>query len=526
MNRKYFFCVILLLLSSCEKKESVKNYIYIIGDGMGPQQLGLLWSYAKYAASSPYSDKETWSEKMIKESRMTLSLTNAYHVLTTDSAASATQMASGKKTRPEIVGADYQGDSVESILEIAKSKGLKTGLVSDTRMTHATPAGFGAHEVHRKMENEIASDLIENKIDVLFSGGIRHWIPKDIKKERNHFEELKVKTFNRFKIKSKRKDNRNLLKEAEEVGYQVALSKSDLKKIKMTPVLGLFSFGSMPSGIAEERHENPNIPRLEELTKKALSLLENKNGFFLMVEAGQIDYASHNNDAGALLHEMLKFDQVVQTVYSWAKEREDTVVIITADHETGGFGMSYSSFEIPKPIPLEGNIFKGKDYQPRFQFGKMDQLDLMAKQTKTLEEIYQSWVNLKKKDQTVSYLKKIIFESTGLLLKNEELKSILKREKNNYFYEGHPTLGGKTYPQVNHLKEYYVYGEETFKNLMGHALAKYQGVTWATGTHTHTPVPLIVWGPSRIKDQFKSISHTTVWGKQMIEILKNQMSGS
>lgn len=121
----------------------------IIGDGMGPQQVGLLLAYAKQAPNSVITDGNTTFDRIAANGRIGLSMTHANNNLVVDSAASATQLATGQSAGAEMIGVDKDGNSAESILEKAKKLGKSTGLVSDTRITHATPAGFAAHQSHR-----------------------------------------------------------------------------------------------------------------------------------------------------------------------------------------------------------------------------------------------------------------------------------------------------------------------------------------------------------------------------------------
>ncbi len=143
----------------------------MIGDGMGPQQVGLLETYAKHAPNSVYKGESTALYKLAQEGVIGSSLTNPEDAIVVDSACSATMLATGIPTASEVIGIDSQGNHVETILEKAKSKGKATGLVSDTRMTHATPAAFAAHQPHRSLENSIAADMLETGVDVMMSGG-------------------------------------------------------------------------------------------------------------------------------------------------------------------------------------------------------------------------------------------------------------------------------------------------------------------------------------------------------------------
>jgi len=226
-----------------------KNVIMIIGDGMGPQQVGLLLSYARQAPNSVIKDRTTAFDRISSNGLMSISMTNANNVLVTDSAASATQLATGKYSGSEMIGADKDGNTAESILEKAKKVGKSTGLVSDTRITHATPAGFAAHQSHRSKENAIAVDMLENDVDVMLSGGLRYWIPKEANdKQSTVRKELEQLTEGTVRIKSKRKDSRNLIREAQQQDYALAFNRSQMDKAE-GKILGLFAYSALPDGI-------------------------------------------------------------------------------------------------------------------------------------------------------------------------------------------------------------------------------------------------------------------------------------
>ncbi len=164
-------------------------------------------------------------------------------------------------------------------------------------------------------------------------------IPKSTNDKGDTYKQLEKLTQGDVYLKSKRKDERNLLTEAQQQGYSLAFNRDMLENAKGEKVLGLFAYSGMNDGIAYSHSKNDpkrTQPSLKEMTEKALDVLsKDKDGFFLMVEGGQIDWAGHSNDAGTMLHELIKFDEAVNSVYEWAKGREDTLVIVTADHETG-----------------------------------------------------------------------------------------------------------------------------------------------------------------------------------------------
>ncbi len=358
--KKTLIALSLGLASSLSFAQSpVKNIILMIGDGMGPGQMGLLEEYARKAPHSIYQGRDTALKTLVDNGVLGMSLHSPADALVVDSACSASHLASGLDAPSEAIGLDSNGDPVETVLEIAQRQGKATGLVSDTRLTHATPAAFAAHQPHRSLESKIAEDMLANRVDVMLSGGLRYWIPESVNNQGELYQQLVQQTGGNIKIKSKRNDQKNLLTEAQNAGYSVVHTRKTLSESKGDKVLGLFAYSGMQDGITYSQTKDSaerTMPSLKEMTIKALDVLaQDPQGFFLMVEGGQIDWAGHNNDAATMLHEMLKFDETVGYVYDWVKEHNDTLLVVTADHETGGFGFSYSRANTPKAQKLSGS---------------------------------------------------------------------------------------------------------------------------------------------------------------------------
>jgi len=266
----------------------IRNVILLIGDGMGPQHLGLLMSYANLAPDSQVPERMAALEQMARQGAVAIVRTEPYGALVADSASAATQLATGHRARSEMIGINYLGDRVPTVVEIAKQQGKATGIVSDTRITHATPAAFAAHQRHRTMENEIAVDLLENGVDVLLSGGLRNWLPKAVNKQGSAAQMAAVQmTMGQFEVSSRRQDNRNLLVEARG-DYQLVFDRFALAKLNQGRVLGLFADSEMMDAIAERRATalgERGQPTLAEMADKSLELLsQDPEGFFLMVE--------------------------------------------------------------------------------------------------------------------------------------------------------------------------------------------------------------------------------------------------
>jgi len=505
----------------------IKNVIMMIGDGMGPQQVGLLQDFATHSKTDIYKNRETALKLFANSGQVAFSSTTPVGGLVVDSACSATQLATGKPALSEVVGLDIDGNSTETILEMAKAAGKSTGLISDTRITHATPAAFASHQAHRSMENEIAVDMLENNVDVMLGGGLRYWIPQGSSNASADLVTLIDEPT--VKIKSKRKDDRNLLTQAQTAGYELAFNADQLDAVEGGKVLGLFSYSAMLDGIsytACKKTDSCIQPSLADMTTKALDILsKDEDGFFLMIEGGQIDWAAHNNDAGDMLHQLLKFDESIQAVYDWVEDRNDTLVVITADHETGGFSFSYSRKDIPEAdMSIVGDAFveANRDYKPNFNFANPDLLDKLYAQKKDFYNIwYQAGGDLGDVEPTSVDLLNAINGNTEFTITQADADRILEHEVNEYQEADHKYLAATEFPKVDDFEEFYVYGEEVHLNLIGRALAKHQNTVWSTGTHTHTPVQVIAWGPKEAQQRFNGLMNHVEVGAQLIEAMKN-----
>ena len=462
----------------------VKNVILLIGDGMGPQQIALGVAYSKHV-----SKNELNIYRLMQSGEVGAVMPEGGTNLVIDSACSATQLATGQSCRPEMLGLDMNANRVETILERAKASGKSVGLVSDTRLTHATPAAFASHVAHRRFENEIAEQLLNSNTDVLLSGGLRHFVPKDTEVAKKFGVKLDSRDFR--KLKSKRVDDTNLLAVAKEKGYELLFNSADLRASKKSKLLGLFASSGMPDAIEMLRRKKSGsrtMPSLEEMTAKSIEVLSrNPEGFFLMIEAGQIDWAGHENDAGRMLHEMLRFDEAIGAAYRWAKERDDTLIVVTADHETGSFGFSYSAKDIPESEQLKRGFFDSIRYQPRYNFGRRENLKKLYSQSRSLLAIVREFEKLKENDRSPERLALMVNQHTAYKLSVDDARDVLKTEPNKFFVHGHSKLGKRKAPIVRDFTAFFPYLENNRINLIARALADQQDVVWGTGTHTSVP---------------------------------------
>ncbi|MNH84990.1 Alkaline phosphatase 4 precursor [compost metagenome] len=305
--------------------QQAKNVILFVGDGMGAAAreairlatVGLKGNLAM--DSMPYSG---------------LIHTSSTSVVT-DSAASATAYASGVKTYNGAIGMDANKKSVKTILEYAKDAGKSTGIVTTSQVTDATGAAFASHVEDRKEQSQIALQyLTKSKVDVLLGGGEDFWFPAG---EAGAFKDEPAEDPSE---KSKGTQG-NLVSKAKQLGYSYVTNKSDMQKAKGGKVLGLFANEEMFQQNEEGKGDlyNP-VVSLPEMTKKAIDTLSsNKKGFFLMVEEEGTDEMAHENNAALTIKAGQELDKSVQVAKDFAKKNPDTLVLVLADHETGGFSI-------------------------------------------------------------------------------------------------------------------------------------------------------------------------------------------
>ncbi|MFX0185064.1 MAG: alkaline phosphatase [Candidatus Hodarchaeota archaeon] len=235
----------------------------------------------------------------------------------TDSAAAATAIATGQKTSNRILSLAPTGQSLETLLEYASTLKKNVGLVSTTEVTHATPAAFYAHVMSRYNYSEITRQLVDDAdIEVIMGGG------KDM------FTSNQISTF-------------------ENKGYTLIENRSQMAHIDKGKILGLFASGPLPY---DKDRDRDIIPSLSEMTSKTLAILsQDPDGFFLVVEGGQIDWACHANNAENAALETIEFDKAVEVAKNFIVQNENILLIVTADHETGGLTVNSNTLNETLP---------------------------------------------------------------------------------------------------------------------------------------------------------------------------------
>ncbi|WP_335871717.1 alkaline phosphatase [Bacillus sp. 2205SS5-2] len=418
---------------STTKNRQLKNIIFMIGDGMGVSYITAL----RYLNDNPETVEmePTALDPYLVGLQTTYSDDEKENI--TDSAAAATAMSAGVKTYNNAIAVDKDKLQVKTVLEQAKEYGMATGIVSTSEITHATPASFGAHEEKRKSQNAIADDFYdelvngEHKIDVMLGGGT------------DFFD----------------REDRNLIEMFQKDGYSYVTTAQELKKNKSKQILGLFAEDGMDKMIDRDEKQ----PSLAVLTESAIDRLkEDKDGFFLMIEGSEIDWAGHDNDVVAAMSEMKDFEKAFERVEEFAEENGETLVIVTADHSTGGFSIGAKGDYNWDPDPI-----KAAKRSP----------DFMAR-----------------KIVTGSSVSETLAQYIDLELTQKEINSVKEAAANG--------------------------SEKAVDDSIEEIFNKRSGSGWTTTVHTGEDVPVYAFGPE--KEKFVGLIDNTDQAKFIFRILENK----
>jgi len=429
---------LLLVFATATVGAQAKNVILLVGDGMGYSQF---WGAQLY--SKNILGKDLRMIEVMKAGNTAYLVNDTADSFVTESAAAAGQIATGERMFARALSMKEDGKTpVPTILEMAKSqKNMACGLVTTSGITDATPAAFATHVSHRSNEEEVATQLLTSNVEVLMGGRKQFFLPESVKGGR-------------------RKDGRNLIEEASRLGYRVVETASQLKNVSESKVLGLFNMANMSYEIDRKTTQEPSLAEMTEVALRILS--RNPNGFFAMIEGGRIDHASHRNDVAATIQDVIAFDEAVGVAIDFAKSHPGTLVIVTADHETGG-------------MTLIGHSKTSKEYVG---------IDLkqVGNQNLSFELLVKEWG----KNPTPATIKESVKKATGIELTDQEAQfvaadTIKKADPYNYSYD--------------------------YLHSLAFVLRPYFRVGFASQTHTASPLFACAMGPG--SERVRGLLHNT-----------------
>jgi alkaline phosphatase len=423
-----YLCVLLVPVAALA---APKNIIFMIGDGMGPAYLSA-HRYFNDDKSTP-TVENTVFDSLWRGMASTYPDDDTY---VTDSAAAATALATGSKTFNGAIAVNHQHVPIGTMLQLAKRLGKANGIVASSQINHATPASFLAHNSNRRNYNEIADMYLDYKInnmpvaDVMFGGGTDYFIRED----------------------------RNLVNEFKQLGFHYADSWSQVAALTTTPALALLADIALPVALDSKQ---PN--QLATLTEKALQLLTPaKKGFVLMVEGSLIDWCGHDNDIACAMAEMNDFASAVKVAKAYVDKHPDTLLVITADHETGGLSLGAGTQYLWLPE--------------------------VVRQVKASSRIIAQHIIAA--DSAPAALA-MWTELTAIALNEEEQQALLTARAQ---------------------------GETNLRELSNKLIAKYSYTGWTTRVHTAVDVAVMAYG--KWQDDFVGFQDNTQIAKQLIHYIQ------
>lgn len=379
MKRILMLFVLIPFLFSCGKQEEKKEvktpkYVfYFIGDGYGPVQAHLAEIYMAEIKGKMLPDTLFMNRFPVHGSYTTY----AGNRFITGSAAAGTALASGNKTSINTIcmSGDHAHD-FESLAEMSRDRGMKVGVVTSVSIDHATPAVFYAHQPLRSEYYEIALQLPKSGFNYFAGGGFKDPYGKNVNKKADAMANMGIGKNNEGTVDT---GLLSAYKVAEDAGYRFVNTKEGFAKLKSGDDK-IVVFDPKPAGgnslpyVLDQTEENFT---LVDFTRKGIELLENPNGFFLMVEGGKIDWACHANDAATAVHEVLQFDDAVKVAYEfYEKHPDETLIVISSDHETGGLSLGNaltkydSNYALLENQKISGEAFTKKMEEYKAKKGK------------------------------------------------------------------------------------------------------------------------------------------------------------
>ena len=449
--KKSLLSLAFVLAALAAVAEKPRNIILFIGDGMSVPQRMIADEFSRKLGKGPLA------MNALEYSAVTR--TCSFDSLVTDSAAAATAIACGEKTRNHYSGVDPDGKPVYSCAVAAHKAGKKVGICSNVTITHATPAGFYAHRSNRGDAYGIAVDLVNSGFDFFAGGGL----DVNAGASKNHPDYAKYG---------------DAYENAWKHGYRKVSTRAEFLALKPADGKILTRFTNGPLESAINVTPETDQPTVAEITKKAIEMLRCRQGFFLMVEGGRIDWAGHSNDAGTNLRDVLALDEAVKVALAFQKKEPDTLVIVTGDHETGGMSMGFADT------------------------GYALYMDRLAGQTMSIERFESRVSAMFEQNANVTFddMKGLVSEAFGLKFTGEpgvEMNDPMRLHR----------------PEVAELKKAFDHDVEFHRHKVGEnpaydgekrylfggacrlVLSHKCGIGWTSGAHTAMPVLTTATGP-------------------------------
>lgn len=434
-----------------------KNIIIMFADGAAPAQ----WDFGKYSSRVLRQRPFVSTDVVFRDGVLGLIATSPHGAYVTDSAAAASAMSTGYKASNFTISVTPDGKLPPTVMEAARAAGKRIGLVTTATIYDATPAAFGVHSALRGDFQGLVDQYLALEPDVLMGGGAEYFLPEGA-------------------AGGKRKDGKDIVAAFRAKGYAVARNTAALKAATGARLLGLFADDDMDFELDRDPVKEPTTAEMAAAALRALSQ-GSPNGFVLLVENENVDTAGHHNDAASLMRALWAFDDAVGVALEFQRSNPETLVIVTGDHETGGFSPTYALKDL-------SSLARGN----RFYTGD-EHLRMLGGIRMSLNRVHEK---LGKKP-TGDVLDRLLAEHfPGFRLDSDLRELILKQQ-----------TPGRNYTYVT-------------QNTLGQMVARQTGYYW--GTSGHTPEPAVVGALGPGAELFRGYQDNTDFGKHLHRLIQGK----
>lgn len=444
-----------------------KNIIILFADGTTASQ----YEFGRYSSLLLRRKPFAITDIVMKKGRVQLMRTESANYFVTDSAAAASAMSTGYKVNNGVISVLPDGQKPLTLMQFAKNNGKQIGLISTAPIYDASPAAFSVHAKSRRDSEEIVSQYLELLPEVLLGGGSNYFLPNSLQG-------------------GKRQDGINVVDAFKAKGYQYVDTPAELEKTTSTKLLGLFADEDIDYEIERNPQEMPSLATMLSASLRALNAKKGGDkGFVIFAENENTDSAGHNNDVAALMRDLWAFDDAVKVALQFQKDYPNTLMVVTGDHETGGFSPTYGRKNFS---PAGANNYQNVGL---LQLQQIELYKISLNEFSTKFKAKAKQVN--SKEELNSYLDiQIIDNFPGLVLEDDLREKIL--------------VQGQLEPNSNYLPG----------NILALAIARQTGFYWGTSGHTPAPITVSAIGPGA--EIFKGFDDNTTFAKKLRELIKRK----
>jgi len=437
--------------------QSPKNIIIMFADGAAATQ----WDFGRYSSKVLRQQPFVTTDVVFKEGALGALITSPSNAYATDSAAAGSAMSTGFKVNIGALSVTPDGKPVSTVMELAKAKGKRIGMVTTATVYDATPAAFSLHAKSRRDYQALVDQYLALEPDVLMGGGADYFLQKGVPG-------------------GKRKDGQDIIAAFRAKGYRIVRNTSELKTATGAKLLGLFADEDMDFEIDRDPAKEPSTAEMAAAALKALSQAS-PNGFVLLVENENIDTTSHANDAASLMRALWAFDDAVRVALEFQRSNPDTLLVVTGDHETGGFSPTYALKDL-STLSSKNRFYTGDEH-----------LRMLGRITISLNAVNEK---LGRKPSGATLDELVAKHLPGFRLDPDLREAILKQQtrERNFSY--------------------------VTQNLLGRMVARQTGYYWGTAGHTTQPVLVGAMGPGA--ELFRGYQENTDFGRHLRQLIQGK----